>query len=190
VSDAPLIKVKATKAAEVCAHFELKAEARPLLREGITPREFADALIANKQYLSGIDFIAHALPAREAIWWGCLCLQHACGNNLSPADKAAARAAVQWVMAPSEENRAAAQAPANAAGPATPAGSLAGAAFQTGGNIAPPKAPPAAPGPFAPAKAVANAVKIACTKVDPVKIVETQRLLAELGVGVAQGRFL
>jgi hypothetical protein len=39
----------------------------------------------------GIDFIAHALPAREAVWWGCLCLQHACGSNLSPADKAPAK---------------------------------------------------------------------------------------------------
>jgi hypothetical protein len=189
VSNGRLPKIKAATAVEICASFSLDPKAKPLLHEGIGPREFVDALIANKHYLPGIDFMAHALPPREAIWWGCLCLQHACGEKLSPAEKTAARAAVQWVMAPGEESRTAAQAPAEAAGLASPAGNLALAAFQTGGNVAPPKAPSMAPAPFAPAKAVAGAVKIACTKADPVKIVETQRLFLELGIGVAEGRF-
>ena len=189
VANPQLVKVKSAMAAEICANFNLDEKAKPLLREGMGPREFMDALVANKQFIPGIDFVAHALPAREAIWWGCLCLQHACGSSLTPAEKAAARAAVQWVMAPSEENRAAAKAPTDAAGPASPAGSLANAVFQTGGNIAPPKAPPIAPGPFAPAKSVSAAVKIASAKADPAKIKETQRLFFELGIGVAEGRF-
>ncbi len=92
-------------------------------------------------------------------------------------------------MQPTEKNRAAAKDPAQAAGPASPAGALAAAANQTGGNVAPPKAPPMPPGPFAPAKAVAMAVKLATLKADPAAIVETQRLFLELGIGVAQGRF-
>lgn len=184
-----LVKVAASTATEVCACFDLKPEARPLLRDGMGPKEFVDALVANKQYLAGIDFMAHALPAREAVWWGCLCLQHTSGGNLSPADKAACKAAVQWVMQPTEENRMAARAPAEEAGIVTPSGQLAMAAHQTGGNIAPPNAPPMAPGPFAPAKAVSGAIKMATSKADPVKIVETQRLFLELGIGIAEGRF-
>lgn len=184
-----LVKVAAATAAEVCAYFDLKPEARPLLRDGMGPKEFVDALVANKQYLTAIDFMAHALPAREAVWWGCLCLQHACGASLSPVDKAACKAAVQWVMQPTEDNRAAARAPAEEAGVVTPAGQLAMAANQAGGNAAPPNAPPMAPAPFAPAKAVSGAVKMATSKADPVKIIETQRLFVELGIGVAEGRF-
>lgn len=188
-SNEPLPKIKAATAAEVCAHVELEVEPRSLLHDGMSPREFLAALLARQQPRAGIDFMAHALPQREAIWWGCLCLQHACGSDLSEADKDACRAAVRWVVHPTEENRAAANTPAEAAGPASPAGMLAGATFQTGGNIAPPTMPPMSPRPFDHAKAVARAVILAATKVDPLKIVDTQRLFVELGIGVAEGRF-
>jgi hypothetical protein len=189
VSSEPLLKIKATTAAEVCFHFDLDPEPRSLLADSMSPREFLAALIAAKQPRAGIDFIAHALPPREAIWWGCLCVQHACGSDLSSPDKAACKVAVRWVLQPTEENRAAANTPAEAAGPASPAGSLASAAFHTGGNIAPPKTPHVSPKPFDPAKAVARAVTLASTKADPARIVETQRLYLELGIGIAEGQF-
>lgn len=185
-----LVETETATAAEICAQFELKEEARLLLRMGMGPRDFAGVLVANKQYLAGIDFISHALPPREAIWWGCLCLQHACGDSLSALDQAACQAAVQWVLQPTEGSRLAAQVPAEAAGPASAAGRLAAAANLTGGNIAPPGGPPMSPAPDAPAKAVAGAVKLASTKADPVKIAETQRLFVELGIGMAEGRFM
>jgi hypothetical protein len=189
VSNLPLIKIKAATAAEVCVHFDLKKEAKPFLQDTIPPRAFLDALLSNKQYLAGIDFLSHALAPREAIWWGCLCLQHAFGDNYSEPDKAARKAAVRWILTPSEENRAAAKPAADAAGPASPAGALANAASLTGGSMAPPKAPPMPPPPFAPAKAVAGAVKLASTKAEPVKIADTQRLFVVLGMGIAEGHF-
>jgi len=188
-SNEPLPKIKAATAAEVCAHFELEPEPRSLLRDAMSPREFLEALLAGKHPRAGIDFIAHALPAREAVWWGCLCLQHATGGDFSALDKAACRAAVEWIMQPTEEHRIAAQATGQEVGLSTPAGQLAMAVNQTGGNIAPPNAPPIPPAPYAPAKAVALAVMLASTKVDPIRIVETQRLFVELGIGVAEGRF-
>ena len=190
MSEQALIKVKAATAAEVCANFNLKKEAQALLHPKMTPVEFVQSLLAHKQYVAGIDFIAHALPPREAVWWGCLCVQHAMGDKLSPQEKSACAAAVAWALWPVEENRAAARAPAEAAGPTSPASALASAAFQTGGNLAPPKAPPMPPPPFAPAKGVAGAVKLASTKCDPIKIPDTQRLFVELGIGVAEGRFV
>ncbi len=190
MSEQALITVKAETAAEVCANFNLKKEAQALLHPKMTPAEFVQALLAHKEYVAGIDFIAHALPPREAVWWGCLCVQHAMGDKLSPQEKSACAAAVAWVLWPVEENRAAAHAPAEAAGHASPASALASAAFQTGGNLAPPKAPPMAPPRLAPAKAVAGAVKLASTKFDPIKIPETQRQFVELGIGVAAGRFV
>jgi hypothetical protein len=190
MSNKPLVKVNAAAATDVCARFDLKNEARALLREGMGSREFLEALLDNKQYLAGIDFIAHALSAREAVWWGCLSLQHVCGNNLSVVDKQACKAAVQWVLEPTDENRAAAKAPAEVAGPGSSAGALAEAANKSRENHARSKTSPSSLESFALAKAVIGAVKIALSKVDPLKIPETQRLLAELGIGVAEGRFV
>ena len=185
-----LVRIKAVTAAEVCSRFDLAEEARPLLREGMGPREFVQALVAHKQHVAGIGFMAHAFAARDAVWWGCLCLQHACGDKLAAPDKAAAAAAVQWVLRPTEQNRAAAKAPAEAAGPVSPAGALARAANWTGGSLGPPNAAPVPPGPFMPALAVAAAVKFTAVKVEPPRIPDTQRLFVELGMAVAEGRYL
>lgn len=186
----PLIKVTGALAADICARVQLKKEALQLLREGMGPREFVDALLAKREYVPGIDFMAHALPPREGIWWGCLCLQHACGSALTPVERAACIAAVNWVLRPGEETRMAARPAAEAAGPANVAGALAAAAFQTGGNVAPPNAPPMAPAPSAWAKSVATAVKLASIKAPPVKLLDTQRCFVELGIGMAEGRYI
>ena len=190
MSAAPMVKIQEASASEICSRFAMDPAALPLLQTDMTPRELIEELARNKRYVAGIDFLAHALPAREAIWWGCLCFQHACGENMSDPERSACRAAVQWVLQPSEENRAAAKAPAEIATPGTPGGALASAANQTGGNIAPPGAPYMAPAPYAAAKAVAIAVKLASTKSDPARIGETQRIFCDLGIGVAEGRYI
>jgi hypothetical protein len=158
-----------------------------LLRDGIAPREFVDALGANRQYLAGIDFIAHGLPPRERIWWGCLYLQHAGGDKLSELDKAACSAAVIWVLEPVEENRLAAKEPAEKAGLGCPAGALAAASHQTEDPLS--LADAGCKPSFAPARLVTGASKLASTKADPSRIVDTHRLFLELGIGVAECRF-
>jgi hypothetical protein len=67
---------------------------------------------------------------------------------------------------------------------------LAQAANWTGGSLGPPNAAPMPPGLFMPALAVATAVKFAAIKVEPVRIPDTQRLFVELGMAVAEGRYL
>lgn len=190
MSNATFINLNGARAAQICAHFDLNQEARSLLRDGMAPRSFVEALLANMQYITGIDFIAHALRPREAIWWGCLCLQHECGSDLSALDRAACKAAVQWVLEPNEEKRTVAKAPGEAAGHASPAGALARAANLTQSSLAAPEAEPMPAEVFAPAKAVAHAIKLASVKSDPAKIADTQRRFADLGLGVAEGRFL
>jgi hypothetical protein len=185
-----LVKIKAMLAAEVCVHFDLNKESQALLGDGMRPREFLEALLKNRQCLPGIDFLAHALPPREAIWWGCVCMQHTCGNNLSAPERAASLAAVQWVLKPTEENRMAAKGPAQTVGVGSPSGSLAMAANQTGGSLAPPNLPLMPPEPFAPAKAVALAITVASVNGDRTKIPDTQRSFVELGIGVAEGRYV
>jgi hypothetical protein len=187
LNQAPLVKIQAATAAEVCAHFNLAKSARQLLRDDMTPAEFVAVLLENKKNMEAIDFMAHALPVREGVWWGCLCMQHALGDNLLPPDRAAAAAAVQWVMQPTEENRVAAKSVAAAPDPMSPAGALAAACSLTGGSIHPPDLPFKPPPPFAPHAAVARAVKTASIKGDG-DIPKKQRSYVELGIQVAEGR--
>jgi hypothetical protein len=187
-TNAPLVKIQAETASEICAHFSLPNKAKEMLRPGMNPQEFVNLLLEKKNYLEAIDFLVHALPVREGIWWGCLCMQHALGDNLTPADRSAATAAIAWVMQPTEEKRAAAVAPAEAAGMPSIAGWLARAAAQTGGNMAPPGVPffkP--PEPFAPAKAIATAVKFALAKAKPSQLEQMQKGYVELAIQIAEG---
>jgi hypothetical protein len=148
-------------AAEVCAAFTLPPEGRRLLREGLTPPEFFDLLVAGEHYPSAVRFLAHALPKRAAVWWGCLCLWH--GHRPNPADKEAAvlKAVVRWVLDPGDENRRAAEAPARAVPVGTAAGSLGMAVFWSGGSMLAPHLPVLPPKPFLTARAAAGSVLLA-----------------------------
>jgi len=187
VNNPMLVNSTAATASEICARLYLDKAALGLLTPGMTPREFVDRLVEKQQYLAAIDFIAHALPVRAAIWWGCLCLQHTCGNKLEPWERRAFRLTVQWVLQPDEATRAAAKEPADVLGPASAAGCLAAAANQTGGSVGPPQGPPIPPSPFAPARAVAIAIKVASAKCDPPEIQSTLRSLIQLGMGIRGG---
>jgi hypothetical protein len=178
-------KIKASTASEICERFNPPKEARALLQEGMNPGEFADALIAKKQYVTGIDFLAHALPPREGIWWGCLCLQSAAGDEMEPSDKEAATAAVRWVLAPGDQHRVAARPAAEAIGLKTAAGALAAAVTQTGSAEGQPK-----PAPFAAAKTVALAVKLATIQGDPARILDRQKAFVDLALEIAAGRHM
>jgi hypothetical protein len=186
----PLIKIQQTTAGEICAHFDLSDKSKPLLRDAMQPGEFVAVLIDNKHYLDGIDFIAHALPVRDGLWWGCLCMQHALGDDLNPEDRAAATAAVHWLLEPSEQNRTAAKLAATATDRMSPAGTLAMAVGLTGGSMYPPVLPFKAPAPFAPQGAVARAVKLASLKCPPAPVSKTQRSFVELAIQVAEGHLI
>jgi hypothetical protein len=170
-----LIKIQAATAAEICARFQLPSDGRKVLAEGMAPGAFVEALLTNKQFVTAIDFMAHALPLREGVWWGCLCMQHVFGNDLPEPARAAGKAVVQWVLQPSEENRTAAKDPGEAAGPVTPAGALAMAIGQNGPVSS---------------KAVANAVKIASLKTEPVQVANMQKAFVDLALELAEGRYL
>ena len=141
-----LAKVAAKTAAEVYKQFPLGDEAKKLLRDGMTPHQFLDALVEKQQFPDAARFLAHALPKREAVWWACLCARQAHGANAPPPAGPALAAAEKWASDPSEDNRRAAQAAATAAGMGAPAGCAAMAAFFSGGSLAPPAAPVVPPG--------------------------------------------
>ncbi len=181
------IKVQPTTAEAICKRFSLPPMAEKRLRTGMTPRDFVDALLEGKQYLAAVDFIAHALPQREAIWWGCLCLQHASGGRLSTVERTACKAAVQWILSASPETRAAAKAPGEAGGQNSPGGLLAMAVSQTLPVVAGHLPSPATP---AVASMVATSIKMVSMRGEAAVIAGNLRTVIELGGNIAEGRFL
>src|SRR5437763_2161431 len=105
MSNGTLAKVTAKTAAEVCKRFTPGEEAKQLLRDTMTPRQYLDALIEKQQFPDAIRFLAHALPKREAVWWACVCARGTTGPNAPPKITAALQAADKWCSDPSEDTR-------------------------------------------------------------------------------------
>ncbi len=183
-----LVKVQAKTAAEVCEHYKLSKDARDLLRDGLTPRHFVDLLVQANRYRDAFQFLAHALPRREAVWWACLGIRHAQGSELPPKEFLALKAAVEWVLEPDEPHRRAAQAAGEAADFGTPAGCVAMAVYGSGGSLIPANLPVVPPEPYMTAQAVAGSITMACVQGDPRCMRDLQRELAGLGIEIAEGK--
>ena len=187
MSNGGLAKATAKTAAEVCKLFPLGDDAKKLLRDGLAPRPFLDALLEKQQFPDAVRFLAHALPKREAVWWACLCARQVHGASPPAPIGPALTAAEKWVSDPSDDHRRAAQAAATAAGMGAPAGCAAMAAFFSGGSLAPPNAPVVPPGEHLTAHAAAGAVMLAAVLTEPQKAAEKYRKFFALGVDVGNG---
>ncbi len=183
-----LTKLSAKTAAEVCELYRLPKNAQKLLRADLAPQQFVEVLFQAGLYVDAFDFLAHALPKRDAIWWACLSVRHALGPALPPKEFAAVKAAVEWVLEPDEPKRRAAQAAAEAAGFATPAACAALAVFGSGGSLVPPNLPEVPPEPSMTAQAVSRAITLASVQVDPGTISDVQREILELGIAIGEGK--
>jgi hypothetical protein len=145
-------------AAEVCGQFEPSEAARALLDSKMPALTFFKTLCEHELFADALRFAAYALPRRDAIWWGSLCIWQVQRPRPKPDVEAALQAVVKWVRDPSEEHRRAAEEagkklPANDA-----AAGLCQAVFLSGGSISKPKLPEVPPAPHLTAKRVASIV--------------------------------
>src|SRR5436305_3569062 len=127
-----LSQVTAKTAAEICRRFTLDVEPQKLLDDRLAPKAYLDLLTENGHYPDAVRVLAYGLPKREAVWWACQCVRAAGGTDLPPKAADAVRVAEKWVADPSDANRTAALAAAEAADFTTPAGAAALAAYWSG----------------------------------------------------------
>ena len=165
----------------ISAAAELGEPAMALVRPEMHPREFVALMMENKLYPDAVRFLAHALPKREAVWWGWVCAKRAAGDAPPPPIKIVLAATERWIAQPTDENRRAAMAAAQQAGLDSAAGCAGLAAFFSGPSLAPPELPPVPPGEYLTAKAVSGAVIFAAVGKEPEKAPE------RFGTFVAQG---
>ncbi|MFH5926818.1 DUF6931 family protein [Roseomonas xinghualingensis] len=110
---------------------------------------------------------AQALPAREAVWWACMCSRHTAASGARPEAEAALRdLAEEWVRRQGDAQRRAAMAAAQASGFDSPEAWAAVGAFWSGDSMAPPEAPKVPPEPHFRGLAVAGSVALAAARGD------------------------
>jgi hypothetical protein len=114
-------------------------------------------------WTDAIQFIAHALPKRQAVWWATKCVRQT-SETPTPEAAAALAATEKWIAEPTEEHRKGAMEAGNKADLGTPAGCTGLAAFYSSGMGIDPKAE------FMTAKATAAAVLMAGVAGPPEKI--------------------
>jgi hypothetical protein len=187
-SISPKSSVGSKSVQQVAQHCPLSEEARQLINKNLTTRKYLNLLLDKKLYPDATQFLAHALPKRESVWWAYLCARQAHGPNPAPAITTALQMTEKWVIEPKEDTRWANLAAAEEAGLDTPAGSAAAAAFVSGGSLGPPTIPVIPPGEYLTAQEAAGAILLAAVLTEPDKAPEKfQRFLSQ-GIEVANGK--
>jgi hypothetical protein len=174
-------------AAEVVATTPLEPPAKELLRPDHSPKQYLDALTQAGHLADAVRFLAHVLPRREAVWWACQCVKAVPELPKNEKTVAAVAAAEAWAAGPTDDNRRAAQAAAQAAGLDTPAGCCGMAAFFSDGSMAPAHVQAVPPPPHAAPTVAATAVILAAVAVQPEKADEKYKRFLGLGNDVATG---
>ena len=150
------------KATEVTRYVTLGEEAKKTLTPEMSANEFIEALVAKQLHPDAVQFIAHYLPKRQAVWWALGCVKQGI-PEMPPEQDAAVKSTERWIAEPTEENRQAAFKAAEEADTSTPAGITALAAYYS--DALPPTADPKmnAKSYFITAKLVTAAVMLAAT---------------------------
>jgi Family of unknown function (DUF6931) len=161
-----LKKIAAPSAREICdlakvGGFKLAAP------EAASPAEFLNDLLAAKSLNEAVQFLAFALPAREAVWWACQCSRAELPDPVPQVLQDAVDAAETWVRKPTEEHRRAAMSRAQATDFQSPAAWAAVAAFWSSGSLAPEGLPEVPAPAHLMGCAVAGAVTLAAVKSEP-----------------------
>ena len=181
-------KINEPLAAAISVLLELSDEAKELLTETIKSADYLQQLMEKALYTDAINFLANALPKREAVWWACLCARQSLGNDAPVNDIKAIELAEAWVYKPVQTVCEPTYSAAAATEFKTAAGWAAIAAFWSGENISPSKEAIVPPPTDLTGKAVNGAVTLsAVLEDDPKKITENYQLFLKKGIEIACG---
>ncbi|WFB49219.1 hypothetical protein P6988_11745 [Vibrio coralliilyticus] len=156
-------KIPYQSSAQILPRFQASDEAKEVIGEEQPIDQVIKKLQEAKLYNDLIQFLAHALPVRESIWWA-LCCVSTRNDIWTDTQKVSLDTVKQWAQSPSEELRRRAELLANRlelnCGPSW----LTQAVFWNGsGSIVAPDLPAVLPDPFLYAKAVGGAINHAAS---------------------------
>jgi hypothetical protein len=146
-------------------HLQLDDGGLAALRDCGSAADALDRLERAALLIEATRLIAHALPARERVWWACMCSRHTAASGDDPAAEAVPReAAEEWVRQQTDAQRRVAMARAQEAGFTSAEAWAAVAAFWSGDSMAPLEAPKVPPEPHFSGLAAAGSVALAAAR--------------------------
>ena len=180
------LKIPQVTAVEIINRYQMNKELRLQVSDRMSPAELIQQWLDSQQYHELVTFLCHALPAREAIWWGCLCLKMV-SETLPKDQQQALAAAEQWVREPTELNRRIAEGRAVKTGLENAAGWLAQATFWSGGSITPVGSDPSPAPPYLYSHAVAGAICLSAVLPEDLHTTEHYQKMIRTGLDIADG---
>lgn len=181
-----LTKITTQTAGEVC--LLARAGGQTLTApENMTPASFLEQLLSKSLFNDAVQFLAFALPKREAVWWACLCARSELREPTPPPVLAALEAAEAWVYRPTDENRRAAMERAQATKFDAPGVWAAVAAFWSGSSLAPADLPAVSPAPHLTGVAVSGALTLAAVQTEPALADKKRQRYIDMAVDIANG---
>jgi hypothetical protein len=173
----------------ILPRLELSPEAAGRLAGCERPSEAVDRLLSAGMLVEAVRICAHALPARERVWWSARCARATAPGGSPGADREACALAEDWVRRPSDETRRSAMAKAQTSGFDSPEAWVAVAAFWSGDSMSPPDQPKVPPAPHLSGLAAVGSVTLASVRRHPDRQpVRLRRFIAsalEIAVGGA-----
>ena len=152
----------------ILARLELEGAVQTLLEPAATAADALTLLVGEGLHHEAVKLVAHALPKREAVWWGCMCVDATRPDPLPDWDTLARRAAEAWVRSPGDDGlRRAAGDAAQRTQFQTAEAWVAMGAFWSSGSMAPEGAPAVPAGETFTALAISGAVVLAAVRFRP-----------------------
>lgn len=182
-----LIKVTAARAADVCTQYELAPEAADRLDDDVTAADYLSRLMEGGQFGDAAQFLSHALPKREAVWWACLCLRATLPEPVDAAEADVLKAVETWVYKPVDENRRAAFELAQAMDFKLPSAFAALAAFFGAGSLGPPDQPEIPPEEALTGSVAYSAIHLAAIRDKPELAEQRYQTFLDRGMDIARG---
>ena len=171
----------------VCAYLEFADDVQQLAETADTPESLIDELTAQEKFQDALRLRAYTLEKRQAVWWGCYCLNEELDEPLPADQTAAADAAADWVKEPEESQRRAAESKAADAQFAGPGATIALSAFWSEGSLAPEGSPDVEPDERLTSQGVTAALIAAAYLGEPTGANDRLKAFLDRGRDVAQG---
>jgi hypothetical protein len=175
-------------ALEIAEHLQMADEHIAVAKTVKTGPELVRVLAAQGAFAKAVRVQAHLLPKRHAVWWGILCVDDACGENLPPVELDAKDAALAWVEEPKDSHRRRCESVAGRTKFDGPGSWLAMAAFWSGGSIAPEDMGDVPPDEKLTGQAIASSLMIAAVSGDATKAKDRYRGFLAKAPEVASGK--
>ncbi|HEX2943572.1 MAG TPA: hypothetical protein VHO91_21130 [Rhodopila sp.] len=180
-------KLDGSGLAALLPRLELSPQAAAAIGARQTPSAAVNELRQADLLPEAARLCAHALPARERVWWAARCARATADASLSDADLKACELAEEWVRHRTHDRRRAAMDAALRAGCTTAEAWTAVAAFWSGDSMAPAGQPKVPPAPHLAGTAVVGAIILASVRTFPQRQEARLRRFLRSALDIAAG---